>query len=149
MTELSFATTLPDQSNIDLASNATAHRRMRLLRLSLTDFRNYAALTWRPGARISVLFGPNGSGKTNLLEAVSLLVPGRALRGARYADLPRRGGARRLGGCRPFHHGGRRGGYRHRQCPPSQARPIAACSASTASRRAARRRSPLMWQRFG
>ena len=92
MTELSFATTLPEQSKIDLASNATAHRHMRLLRLSLTDFRNYAALTWRPGARISVLFGPNGSGKTNLLEAVSLLVPGRALRGARYADLPRQGG---------------------------------------------------------
>lgn len=65
---------------------------MRLLRLSLTDFRNYAALTWRPGARISVLFGPNGSGKSNLLEAVSLLVPGRGLRGARNADLARHGG---------------------------------------------------------
>jgi DNA replication and repair protein RecF len=66
---------------------------MRLLRLSLTDFRNYAALTWRPRSRISVLFGPNGSGKTNLLEAVSLLVPGRGLRGARTADLARHGGA--------------------------------------------------------
>src|SRR3974390_2266102 len=66
---------------------------MRLLRLSLTDFRNYASLVWRPGARISVLFGPNGNGKTNLLEAVSLLMPGRGLRGARHADLPRRGGA--------------------------------------------------------
>ncbi len=65
---------------------------MRLLRLSLSDFRNYRALTWRPGARISVLFGPNGSGKTNLLEAVSLLMPGRGLRGARNADLPRHGG---------------------------------------------------------
>jgi DNA replication and repair protein RecF len=66
---------------------------LRLKRLILTDFRNYAALSWRPGAPVSVLIGPNGSGKTNLLEAVSLLVPGRGLRGARGADLPRRGGS--------------------------------------------------------
>jgi DNA replication and repair protein RecF len=66
---------------------------MRLLRLTLTDFRSYAALTWRPAARIAVLFGPNGSGKTNLLEAVSLLAPGRGLRNARTVDLPRHGSA--------------------------------------------------------
>jgi len=65
---------------------------LRLRRLTLTQFRNYAALTWAPAARVSVLFGPNGSGKTNLLEAISLLAPGRGLRGARIADLPRRGG---------------------------------------------------------
>jgi DNA replication and repair protein RecF len=62
---------------------------LRLNRLTLTDFRSYAALTWRPAARIGVLYGPNGSGKTNLLEALSLVVPGRGLRGARNADLPR------------------------------------------------------------
>lgn len=66
---------------------------LRLHRLDLTDFRNHESLTWRPGAPISVLCGPNGSGKTNLLEAISLLVPGRGLRGARAADLPRRGGS--------------------------------------------------------
>ncbi len=63
----------------------------RLQRLILTNFRNYASLTWRPAAKIGVLYGPNGSGKTNLLEAISLLVPGRGLRGARNVDLPRRG----------------------------------------------------------
>jgi DNA replication and repair protein RecF len=66
---------------------------LRLHRLILTDFRNYATLTWRPRTQISVLVGPNGSGKTNLLEAVSFLVPGRGLRGARGGDLPRRGGS--------------------------------------------------------
>ena len=61
---------------------------LRLTRLTLTEFRNYPALTWRPGARASpCVTGPNGSGKTNLLEAISLLVPGRGLRSARIAEL--------------------------------------------------------------
>ena len=68
---------------------------LRLTRLTLTDFRTYPALIWRPAARVSVLYGPNGSGKTNLLEALSLLVPGRGLRGARNQDLPRHGGGGR------------------------------------------------------
>ncbi len=66
---------------------------LTLSRLVLTDFRNYASLTWRPGARIGVLTGPNGSGKTNLLEAISLLGPGRGLGRGRMAELARRGGA--------------------------------------------------------
>ena len=66
---------------------------LRLLRLTLSQFRNYASLNWRPNARIVVIFGPNGSGKTNLVEAISLLLPGRGLRGARLADLPRHGAA--------------------------------------------------------
>jgi DNA replication and repair protein RecF len=65
---------------------------MYLNRLTLTDFRNYADLDWQSIARISVLSGPNGSGKTNLLEAISLLVPGRGLRAARNAELSRCGG---------------------------------------------------------
>ena len=64
---------------------------LRLTRLTLSQFRNYARVAWRPGARIVAVSGPNGSGKTNLLEAVSLLVPGRGLRGARIAELVRHG----------------------------------------------------------
>ncbi len=64
---------------------------VELLRLTLTDFRSYKALRFSPDADICVFTGPNGSGKTNLLEAVSLLAPGRGLRGARVAELARRG----------------------------------------------------------
>ncbi len=64
---------------------------LQLTRLALTDFRNYRSLVWQPVARVSAIAGPNGSGKTNLLEAVSLLVPGRGLRGARVPELARRG----------------------------------------------------------
>ncbi|WP_192179159.1 DNA replication/repair protein RecF [Mesorhizobium amorphae] len=61
-------------------------------KLTLTNFRNYAALSidLAPGA--VVLSGDNGAGKTNLLEAVSLLTPGRGLRRAPYADVAREGG---------------------------------------------------------
>ncbi|KAA5613314.1 DNA replication/repair protein RecF [Rhodovastum atsumiense] len=65
---------------------------MRLARLARTDFRNYSELTWQPRGRVAAIWGPNGSGKTNLLEAISLLVPGRGLRGARLGELARHGG---------------------------------------------------------
>ena len=62
---------------------------LRLARLMLQDFRSYAALTLPIRGRIVVLSGENGVGKTNLLEAISLLGPGRGLRGARVAELAR------------------------------------------------------------
>ena len=65
----------------------------RLLRATLTDFRNYAALRFEPSPGLSVVTGPNGSGKTNLLEALSLLAPGRGLRAARAEAWPRHGAA--------------------------------------------------------
>jgi DNA replication and repair protein RecF len=61
---------------------------LRLTRLRLSRFRNHAALDLRCDAPLVALVGPNGAGKTNLLEAISLLGPGRGLRGARAAELP-------------------------------------------------------------
>ena len=59
-------------------------------RLSLTEFRNYPTLRLDVEPRSVVLTGANGAGKTNLLEALSLLAPGRGLRRARLSDLVRR-----------------------------------------------------------
>ena len=52
----------------------------RIRRLTLTNFRSYHAAQIEVGARPIVLNGPNGAGKTNLIEAISLLAPGRGLR---------------------------------------------------------------------
>lgn len=66
--------------------------RLWVERLSLTNLRNYATATLELGPEPVVLTGANGSGKTNLLEAVSLLAPGQGLRRASYADLARAAG---------------------------------------------------------
>ena len=65
--------------------------KVSLLRLKLTDFRNYAAASLALDDRHVVLTGDNGSGKTNLLEAVSFLSPGRGLRRATLSDVTRVG----------------------------------------------------------
>ena len=61
-----------------------------LLSLTLTDFRSYERAELETGGEAVFLFGPNGAGKTNLLEAISLLSPGRGLRGVSIAELGRR-----------------------------------------------------------
>jgi DNA replication and repair protein RecF len=61
-------------------------------RLALTDFRSYPSVLIEPGSGFVLLSGENGAGKTNLLEAVSLLSPGRGLRGAPLSDMARLNG---------------------------------------------------------
>ncbi|WP_066483218.1 MULTISPECIES: DNA replication/repair protein RecF [unclassified Sphingomonas] len=63
-----------------------------LTRLRLTDFRNHALATLMPGPGRVVLTGDNGAGKTNVLEAISLLAPGRGLRRAALGDMARQHG---------------------------------------------------------
>src|SRR6188768_1972734 len=59
----------------------------RIRRLNLTHFRNYRAASMTVRGDVVVLVGPNGAGKTNCLEAISLLSPGRGLRGATREDI--------------------------------------------------------------
>lgn len=62
-----------------------------LTRLRLTDFRSHAALDLKLDARPVCLWGANGAGKTNILEAISQLGPGRGLRAAALPDMLRHG----------------------------------------------------------
>ena len=66
---------------------------MPITRLTLTDFRNYREALIEPGAGFVLLTGPNGAGKTNILEAVSLLTPGRGLRQVPISDMARSDGS--------------------------------------------------------
>ena len=64
---------------------------LSVTRLQLTNFRSYASTGFEASGAPVVLSGPNGAGKTNLLDAISLLSPGRGLRGARLGEHTRRG----------------------------------------------------------
>ena len=60
-------------------------------RISLTRFRNHEATELGGTSRFNLLVGENGAGKTNVLEALSLLSPGRGLRRAALADMVQHG----------------------------------------------------------
>ena len=124
-----------------------AAKRVWVERLQLTDFRNYPRLSLSVGPGPVVLTGANGSGKTNLLEALSLLTSGQGLRRAPYPELARMGA--RAGRWRRGSHPARQRRYRHRprgtgaDAPDAAARRAAAAScASTARPSRARARSP-------
>ena len=64
---------------------------MAVTRLVLTDFRNHRDAVLAAGPGFVVLTGENGAGKTNVLEALSLLTPGRGLRRAPLSEMVRQG----------------------------------------------------------
>lgn len=69
--------------------DAPASHSDAVLRLTLTEFRCYAQLRLEAGPEPVVLTGPNGAGKTAILEALSMLAPGKGLRRASLGDLAR------------------------------------------------------------
>lgn len=64
----------------------------RLTQLHVERFRYFDAIDLEPGDGINLVSGPNGSGKTSLLEAVHTLSLGRSFRGSQPTELIRRGG---------------------------------------------------------
>jgi DNA replication and repair protein RecF len=72
------------------AAPGAAPALLAVRQVRLTDFRNYRGLRLDCGPEPVVLVGANGAGKTNLLEALSFLVPGRGLRRARLDEITRR-----------------------------------------------------------
>lgn len=83
--------TLDDRPNTaaDVRAGAALRVPGHVARLDLTNFRSYAALRLDVGPSPVVLTGANGAGKTNLLEALSFLAPGRGLRRAALPDVAR------------------------------------------------------------
>jgi DNA replication and repair protein RecF len=75
------------------AVSRLAVTRLAVTRLRLTNFRSYASGEIAVSGAPVVLAGPNGAGKTNVLDAISLLSPGRGLRGAKLAEHTRKGPA--------------------------------------------------------
>lgn len=88
MTALTFRS---DHSLSPPDSGRAASARLAVTRLTLTNFRSYASGEIATSGRPVVLVGPNGAGKTNVLDALSLLSPGRGLRGAKLSEHIRRG----------------------------------------------------------
>ena len=78
-----------DGQAINLQDNKESVIKSGVKRLTLTDFRNYASLRLNAELCPIVITGENGSGKTNILEAISFLTPGRGLRSAKLADIKR------------------------------------------------------------
>lgn len=69
---------------------------MRIPWVEITDFRSYPRLRFQPEPGLNVLVGPNGQGKSNLLEALGVLLVGRSFRTPRLAELPAWGAERAL-----------------------------------------------------
>ena len=75
------------QPAIQFPTPSPSHTPLSVGKISLSSYRNYRSARLLTEPVPVILTGDNGSGKTNLLEAISLLVPGRGMRRAALSDL--------------------------------------------------------------
>ena len=74
---------------MNTAADIISVKKSGVSRLTLTEFRNYDFLRMNFADSPIIIYGENGSGKTNILEAISFLTAGRGLRGAKLSDIKR------------------------------------------------------------
>jgi DNA replication and repair protein RecF len=80
-----------NKDNVGEAFASPRFSSISIASLALNHFRNYTQLDMEVSPRSVVLTGANGAGKTNILEAISLLAPGRGLRSATMSELAKDG----------------------------------------------------------
>ncbi len=85
-----LASQLNNAMNLDQSSSLLEVDEIGISELNLTNFRNYESLHLKTNQGLVVLTGENGSGKTNVLEAISYLIAGRGLRSAKLSDVARK-----------------------------------------------------------
>ncbi|MGE0046099.1 MAG: AAA family ATPase, partial [Hyphomonadaceae bacterium] len=91
----------PGAARHPLPQGERGHR-LWCARLSLVDFRNHAHLDLELDSRPVCLYGANGAGKTNILEALTMLAPGRGLRSAALLEAARGGEEGAVDRLRPW-----------------------------------------------
>lgn len=72
--------------SLPIAERSTVAAKLAVVRLALANFRSYATVEFATSGQPVVLAGANGAGKTNILDAISLLSPGRGLRGSKLSE---------------------------------------------------------------
>ena len=78
-------------TNLESAAEPPFRFSMRLMRIALSNFRNYEQLELEPAAGLNAFVGPNAQGKSNLLEAIAMLGTGKSFRSSRDGDAVRWG----------------------------------------------------------
>ena len=120
--------------------------RPAVLRLALTDFRGYEAARLEVDQRPVVLTGANGAGKTNLLEAISFLAPGRGLRRAKLTEIDRRAPASRRSRAPGRSRRGSKPAPARSKSAPAATPPAPAASAASSGSMAPKPRARPSWR---
>ena len=76
---------MSQDTNIDLENNNKSFDQIKSLKL--INFRSHSDFSLSLSGKPLAIIGNNGAGKTNILEAISLLSPGRGIRNSKFSEM--------------------------------------------------------------